>query len=179
MEPAWQYIQEHLDVAEMIDWTILECWGGDKDVYENVRFYSSPEYKNNAVLYGLVDMDLCMYDRQIFAVGFESWPQLHAIIPRGLMYNQEFKDMFLTRLGELLRNEMSDASVRARIDELHAIVEPEAARDLQRWGLDASYFPNNYRRLCSFTEGRAAEMMNAAKAYFGLTEEQAQKYFGG
>ena len=176
---AWQYIREHLDVEEMIDWTILECWGGDKDVYENVRFYSSPEYKNNAVLYGLVDMDLCMYDRQTFAVGFESWPQLHAIIPRGLMYNPEFKDMFLTRLGQLLRNEMSDAAVRERIDALHDMVAPEAARDLQRWGLDGSYFPNNYQRLCSFTEGRAAEMMNAAKTYFGLTEEQAQKYFGG
>ena len=175
---AWQYIQEHMDVAEMIDWTILECWGGDKDVYENVRFYSSPEYKNNAVLYGLVDMDLCMYDHQTFAVGFESWPQLHAIIPRGLMNNPEFKDMFLTRLGELLRGPLSDANVQARIDALAAQVQPEAARDLQRWGLDPSFFAGNLSRLGTFANGRAQEMMDAARTYFGLTAEQAQQYFG-
>ena len=175
---SWQYIQEHMDVAEIIDWTILECWGGDKDVYENVRFYSSPEYKNNAVLYGLVDMDLCMYDHQTYAVGFESWPQLHAVIPRGLLGNAEFKDMFLTRLGELMRGPMSDENVLARIDALSAQVEPEAARDLQRWGLDVSTFSGNLSRLRTFATGRAGEMMDAARAYFGLSADQAQQYFG-
>ena len=175
---AWQYIQEHLDVNEMIDWLILECWSGDIDVYENVRFYSSPEYKNNAVLYGLVDMDLTMNDHQTYAVGFECWPQLHAIIPRGLLNNAEFKNAFLTRLGSLLQNEMSDAAVLARIEKLRAIVAPEAGRDAARWGLSANTFDSQLDRLTNYADGRAAEMANSARGYFGLTPDQAAMYFG-
>ena len=175
---SWQYIQEHLDVEEMIDWVILECYGGDIDVYENVRFYSSPEYENNKVLYGLVDMDLCMSDHQTYALGFECWPQLHAIIPRGLMYNPEFRDMFLSRLGSLLKNELSDAAVLARIQELRAQVEPESARDLARWGHDASFFASCCNRVTGYVDGRAQEMINSAYAYFGLSAAEGSKYFG-
>ena len=175
---AWQYLQEHLDVNEMIDWLILECWSGDIDVYENVRFYSSPEYKNNSVIYGLVDMDLTMTNHQTYAVGFECWPQLHAIIPRGLLYNAEFKNAFLTRLGSLLQNELSDAAVLARIEKLRAIAAPEAARDAARWGFGDTRFDANVTRLVNFTTGRAQEMASSAKGYFGLTQDQAAMYFG-
>ena len=175
---AWQYIQEHMDVSEVIDWLILECWSGDIDVCENIRFYSSPEYKNNAVLYGLVDMDLTMTNHQTYAVGFECWPQLHAIVPRALLQNAELKQAFLTRLGSLLQNEMSDAAVLARIEKLRAVVAPEAARDAERWGLPANTFEGNLDRMTGFTTGRAAEMASAARGYFGLGADQAAMYFG-
>ena len=175
---AWEYIQQHLDVDEMIDWLILEIWGGDFDVYENVRFYSSPEYEDGRVLYGLVDMDLTMMWHDTFAVGFERWPQLHAIIPRGLLSNPEFKDAFLTRLGYLLQNEMSDEAIQQRIDRLRALVEPESARDLQRWGKSGDLFVIQMANLRDFTDGRAKELVGAARGYFGLTQEQAEHYFG-
>jgi len=175
---AWAYIQEHLDVEEMIDWLILECWSGDLDVYENVRFYSSPEYDDGRILYGLVDMDLGMMNHQTYSVGFECWPQLHAVIPRALLSNAEFKDMFLTRLGRLLQNEMSDAAVQQRIDGLRAMVESETDRDLARWNQRTDLFIIQMANLRDFTDGRAMEMVNGARAYFGLTQEQAEHYFG-
>ena len=175
---GWQYLQEHLDVNEMIDWLILECWSGDIDVCENVRFYSSPEYRNNSVVYGLVDMDLTMTNRQTYAVGFECWPQFHAIIPRALLGNAEFKHAFLTRLGSLLQNEMSDEAVLARIEALRAQVAPEAARDLARWQVAGNTFEANVARLTGFTTGRAREMANSAVGYFGLSRDQAVQYFG-
>ena len=175
---AWEYMQQHLDVEEMIDWLILEIWGGDFDVYENVRFYSSPEYEDNKVLYGLVDMDLTMMWHDTFGVGFERWPQLHAEIPRALLSNAEFKDAFLTRLGYLLQNEMSDAAVQQRIDGLRAIVEPESPRDLQRWGRNGDLFAIQMANLRDFTDGRAMELVSSARGYFGLSQEQAERYFG-
>ena len=175
---AWQYLQEHLDVNEMIDWLILECWSGDIDVYENVRFYSSPEYKNGSVIYGLVDMDLTMTNHQTYAVGFECWPQLHAIIPRALLQNGEFKNAFLTRLGSLLQNELGDDQVIARIEKLRTIAGNEAARDLARWNLAANTFDANVERLIGFATGRAREMASSARGYFGLTQDQAVMYFG-
>ena len=175
---AWQYLQDHLDVNEMIDWLILECWSGDIDVYENVRFYSSTEYRNNSVIYGLVDMDLTMTNHQTYAVGFECWPQLHAVIPRALLQNAEFKNAFLTRLGSLLQNELSDDAVLSRIEKLRALAAPEADRDLTRWGLQANTFEANVERLKTFTTGRAREMASSARGYFGLTQDQAVMYFG-
>ena len=178
-EAEWKYMQEHLDIPVLIDWLILECWSGDIDVYENVRFYSSPEYENNRVLYGLADMDLTMSSHETFSVGFGySDAQLHWIIPNALLANAEFKDMFLTRLGQLLNGELSDAAVLSRIDALAAQVAPEADRDQARWGWGAAMFPNSLARLKDFADGRAEEMRNGARAYFGLSEEQMQKYFG-
>ena len=176
---AWQYVQEHLDVNELIDWLILECWSGDIDVFENVRFYSSPEYKNNSVIYGLVDMDLTMSNHQTYAVGFQSaGADMHWIIPQALKNNAEFRQAFLTRLGSLLQNEMSDAAVLARIEKLRAVVAPEASRDIQRWGFAAATFESNLSRITGFTTGRAAEMANSAKAYFGMSADEAARYFG-
>ncbi len=177
-EEGWQYISQRLDVEEMIDWLILECYGGDYDVYENVRFYSSPEYDNGRVLYGLVDMDLTLMWHDTYAVGFERWPQLHAVIPRGLLYNAQFREMFFTRLGALMQNELSDAAVLARIEKLRAIVEPEAARDMARWGQDAGMFYTRLNNLTGFVDGRAMEMVNSARGYFGLSQDQMVKYFG-
>ena len=110
----------------MIDWLILECWSGDIDVYENVRFYASPEYENGKYIYGLADMDLTMMGMDSMSVGFNNF-QLHGIIPSALRYNEEFRDMFLTRLGEMLRGPLSDENAQKTLDELRAIVEPERA----------------------------------------------------
>ena len=175
---SWQYIKDHLDVEEMIDWLILECYGGDYDVYENVRFYYSPDYNGGRIMYGLVDMDLTMMYHDTYAVGFERWPQLHAIIPRGLLYNAEFRDMFLTRLGSLLQNELSDQAVLDRLHKLQAIVQPEAARDMTRWGQDENVFYGRIDNIENFIEGRAWEMANSARAYFGLPQDQGDRYFG-
>ena len=72
--------------------------------------------------------------------------------------------MFLTRLGALLQNEMSDEAVLARIERLRAQVAPEAARDLARWGVAGNTFDSQLSRLTSFTNGRAWEMANSARA---------------
>lgn len=174
---AWAYIQEHLDVPEMIDWLILECWSGDIDVYENVRFYASPEYENGKYVYGLADMDLTMMSTDTYLIGFDNY-QLHGVLPAALLYNAEFKDMFLTRLGEMLRGPLSDANAQETIDALRAIVEPESARDLARWGRPETLFATQMTNIQNFITGRAARMQSDAVAFFGLTADQTAKYFG-
>ena len=174
---GWAYIQEHVDIPEMIDWLILECWSGDIDVYENVRFYASPEYENGKYIYGLADMDLTMMGMDSMSVGFNDF-QLHGIIPSALRYNEEFRDMFLTRLGEMLRGPLSDENAQKTLDELRAIVEPESARDLARWGKSSTLFATQMANLRGFVSGRAARMQNEAIAFFGVSAEDAAEYFG-
>ena len=174
---AWAYMQEHLDVPEMIDWLILECWSGDIDVYENVRFYASPEYENGKYIYGLADMDLTMINTNTYLVGFDNY-LLHGIIPSALLYNAEFKDMFLTRLGEMLRGPLSDENAQETINALRAIVEPESARDLARWGQSPNLFTAQMANIQNFISGRAERMKNDAISLFHLSAEEAAKYFG-
>ena len=173
---GWAYIQEHLDVPEMIDWLILECWSGDIDVYENVRFYASPDYENGRYLYGLADMDLTMMGTDTMSVGFNNF-QLHGIIPAALRGNAEFRDMFLTRLGEMLRGPLSDENAQKTLDELRAVVEPETARDLARWNKPSTLFATQMANLRDFVSGRAEVVKNGAIAFFGVSAEDAAKYF--
>ena len=173
---GWAYIQKHLDVPEMIDWLILECWSGDIDVYENVRFYASPDYENGKYLYGLADMDLTMMGTDTMSVGFNNF-QLHGIIPAALRGNAEFRDMFLTRLGEMLRGPLSDENAQKTLDELRAVVEPETARDLARWGKSSTLFITQMANLRDFVSGRAEVVKNGAIAFFGVSAEEAAKYF--
>ena len=173
---GWAYIQEHLDVPEMIDWLIFECWSGDIDVYENVRFYASPDYENGKYLYGLADMDLTMMGTDTMSVGFNNF-QLHGIIPAALRGNAEFRDMFLTRLGEMLRGPLSDENAQKTLDELRAVVEPETARDLARWGKSSTLFITQMANLRDFVSGRAEVVKNGAIAFFGVSAEEAAKYF--
>ena len=173
---GWAYIQEHLDVPEMIDWLILECWSGDIDVYENVRFYASPDYENGKYLYGLADMDLTMMGTDTMSVGFNNF-QLHGIIPAALRGNAEFRDMFLTRLGEMLRGPLSDENAQKTLDELRAVVEPVTARDLARWGKSSTLFITQMANLRDFVSGRAEVVKNGAIAFFGVSAEEAAKYF--
>ena len=175
---CWDYMKERVDIPVMIDWLILECWSGDIDVYENVRFYASSQYENGKYLYALVDMDLTMMGHDTYSVGFNTIGQVHGIIPMALLSNGEFRDMFLTRLGELLQGGLSTQSVTDRLNELRAIVEPEAARDLARWGKDPGTFNTQMNNLFSFTAGRTGEMVSGARGYFGLNDEQMRQYFG-
>ena len=104
--------------------------------------------------------------------------ELHGIIPSALRYNEEFRDMFLTRLGEMLRGPLSDENAQKTLDELRAIVEPESARDLARWGKSSTLFATQMANLRGFVSGRAARMQNEAIAFFGISAEDAAKYFG-
>lgn len=65
-------------------------------------------------------MDLTMMGMDSMSVGFNNF-QLHGIIPSALRYNEEFRDMFLTRLGEMLRGPLSDENAQKTLDELRAI----------------------------------------------------------
>ncbi|MBQ3275888.1 MAG: lamin tail domain-containing protein [Oscillospiraceae bacterium] len=174
---GWEELQKLADIPEIIDWMILECWGGNLDVYGNVRFYSSPDYENGQIHYGLADMDLSMMRHDTYTVGFNNF-QLHGRIPVSVMWYEPFRDMFLTRLGEMLQGPMSTESVLAQIDELYSEIESEIPRDLARWGQDPSVIDTQRRILKNYTTYRTAEMMDGFRSLYGVTPEEMHKYFG-
>ena len=63
------------------------------------------------------------------------------------------------------------------LDELRAVVEPETARDLARWGKSSTLFITQMANLRDFVSGRAEVVKNGAIAFFGVSAEEAAKYF--
>ena len=53
-----------------------------------------------------------------------------------------------------------------------------SARDLARWGKSSTLFATQMANLRGFVSGRAARMQNEAIAFFGVSAEDAAKYFG-
>ena len=174
---AYAYMQSHLDIPEVIDWLILQCYSGNIDVYGNVRFYSSPQWNGGRYVYGLVDMDLTMMGHNTYTVGFDATGQLHGIIPCALLRNETFRDAFLTRTAELLATALSEENVCRTVDKLAAIFQDEVARDLERWGQPADRFTYQVQNIKAYAAVRVGEMVSAARTFFGLSEEQMETYF--
>ena len=98
----------------------------------------------------------------------------------GLLNNAEFRDKLIGRFAELNKTVLSNENVLKKIDELAAIVEPEIARDRERWGLETEKWyaenealrnfviDNNYEQLC----------LDSFCRNIKVTEEEYAKHFG-
>ena len=64
----------------------------------------------------------------------------------------------------MLRGPLSDENAQKTLDELRAVVEPETARDLARWGKSSTLFITQMANLRDFVSGRAEVVKNGAAA---------------
>lgn len=78
----------------------------------------------------------------------------------------------------MLRGPLSDENARKRLTSCARSSSPESARDLARWGKSSTLFATQMANLRGFVSGRAARMQNEAIAFFGVSAEDAAKYFG-
>lgn len=174
----YEKLKGMVDIPELIEWLILQNYSGNIDVYGNVRFIASPDYNGGRYMYTMTDLDLSMMNHIVYEVGFNRDVQLHGIIPLAVRYNAEFRADYLERLSEMLSDDLSRENVNGIIDELTAILEPEVARDLARWGKDGSIFRQQLTNLKGFTENRVQEVINATQSFFALSPEEMEQYFG-
>ena len=99
-------------------------------------------------------MDLTMMGMDSMSVGFNNF-QLHGIIPSALRYNEEFRDMFLTRLGECCAARSQTRTRRKRSMSCARSSNRRSARDLARWGKSSTLFATQMANLRGFVSGRA------------------------
>jgi len=178
VQANYEELKKKVDIPELIEWLILQNYSGNIDVFGNVRFIASPEYNGGRYMYTMTDLDLSMMNHIVYEVGFNRDVQLHGIIPLAIRYNAEFRQDYLTRLGQMLGEDLSRENVNRIIDELTAILQPEVERDLARWNKDASIFRQQIINLKAFTENRVNEVINATVPYFDLSAAEREQYFG-
>jgi hypothetical protein len=174
-EEHYRYVESRIDFTSMIDWLIYEAYSTNLDVAVNVRYYRSME-GDGKWHYALFDLDLSMksdanFDHLLTA----AWN----IIPRKLLKNEEFQDLFLTRFAYLLEHELSQESVLAEFDSLVAQIDQEMVLERARWPKSVHKTWEGY--LLDLKEeilkDRAGQLKVSIAAYMGRPLSEIEAYF--
>ena len=100
------------------------------------------------------------------------------IVP--LMENEQFKDRFLTRAGQLLTDVLTNETVLAEIDRLVAEIGPEVPRDYGRFSMDAKDWTWDVDQMRDLIVRKNWRQLNieALSTVFDLSDAERAHYFG-
>ena len=100
-------------------------------------------------------------------------------ISRGFMANPQFRQKFLERLSYLMETTLSDENVLARIDYYADLIDAEVPRERARWSGSYEAWLERVEELRTFVrDDHLIKMVNKLRQYIGLTDEEAETYFG-
>ncbi len=174
----YEYITEHVDVENLIDWCIFESYSANMDIWNNMRVLGSTA-GDGKWRYGLVDLDLT-FASETFGLYQTAFQGLHSVIPAGLLENEEYRELFAERASVLLSGVLSDEHVLEMIDRMADQVRPEIEMDRDRWGGSVEAWENNIQRMREFvSQGRAAWVADDCADVLGLTQSEREYWFGG
>jgi len=179
----YEFVCSKVDIDSLIDWFIIEAYSGNTDTQGNLRLFRSFE-NGNKWTFAFYDIDWGFVNPyNCFTLLIQGGGNVGGEMPTilwGLLNNAEFKEKLIARYAEVYNTVLSNEHVLEKIDELAAVVEPEVARDRERWGLELEKWyeevenlrrfiiDNNYEQLCLDNFCRNV----------GVSDEQRAQYFG-
>ena len=181
LEENYRYICSQMDIDSLIDWFLLESYCNNTDIQGNVRYMRSPESGNR--------WQMVFYDLDwTFGSGIPFSPLLEGEAHTGdqmplligsLCRNAVFREKVLARYGQLVNGTLSDEHVLTLLDNYVALLEPEVARDRERWGLNLNAWYENLDTLRSLIQNNYARYTASCLCNYlhAGSDEQAQ-YFG-
>lgn len=178
---VYEYCCTVMNMESLIDWMIIQGYSTNGDVQQNLRYFRSTETGYTyemafydldwAFYYHLPFTDILSNDRQM------SWQHLR--ITMKLIKNPTFRQQFLERLSYHMEHTLSNENVLARIDYYQKLLEPEVARERQRWGGTYQGWINQINRMKRFITqtDHMKDIVNRLVRYIGLTQAEINKYF--
>jgi spore coat protein CotH len=126
----YDYVKSKMDVNSFMDYMICEIYVGNSD-YANIQYYKLPEGKWKWIYY-----DFCW--------GFNKVNHKTLHLRRGsrpagsdlfnsLLKNPEWRDDFIRRFAEIMNTVYTPERVNEHIDKLYSDVEPEIAREREKF----------------------------------------------
>lgn len=174
-EEHYNYMQEHVDFSSMIDWLIFEAYSANRDLATNVRYYRSLE-GDGKWHYALYDLDMSMNaDAGFDALLKGAWD----IIPRKLLKNETFQDLFLKRMAYLLEHELSQEAVLAEVDSLVSQIDEEMVLERARWPKDVNKTWEGYVEDLKkqVLKDRESQMKESIAKYLSRPVSEIDAYF--
>lgn len=183
LDENYQYLCDQVDVDSLIDWFLIESYSANTDIQGNVRLFRSPE-NGNKWSFALYDLDWAFYYAGCdFTVLLEevgnAGNQMPSLV-KTMLQHPDFRAKVLQRFAELNRTTLSNEHVLALIDQFQALLEPEAARDRERWDLDLGSWYARVDELRAFITDNDWEMHNIDQLCWLLkvTAAEREEYFG-
>lgn len=179
----YREICERVDVDSLIDWFLFEGYSANTDVQGNVRVLRSDD-NGGKWSFALYDLDWGFYyagsDFAVILSGIGNAGNQMPPLVKAMLKNEDFRDKLLTRFAQLNKTTLSNAHVLARIDEYQALLEPEVARDRERWDMSASSWYSYVDALRDFLIDNDWENHNIDQlcSLLDLTAEEREAYFG-
>ena len=141
------FIDYHLAVIYFQNFDIgnIKCWRPRREdgrfrwiLYDQDYGFDlwKPEVYLPAMARDYADYDN-MFDFYTNSVGTSTgWPNAggRTLLLRRLLVNREFRRQFINRCADLLNSAFREERVAARIEAMAAVIRPEIARHLSRWG---------------------------------------------
>ncbi len=174
-EEYYRYVEERIDFDSMIDWLIYEAYSTNLDLAVNVRYYRSME-GDGKWHYALFDLDLSMKtDANFDHLTTPAWD----IIPRKLLKNATFQDLFLKRFAYLLQNDLSQESVLAEFDKLIDQIDEEMVLERARWPKSVNKEWIDYAQDLKgeILKDRAGQLKQSIADYMGRPLSEIEAYF--
>ncbi len=173
-----------VDIDSLIDWLFMEGFCANTDVTSGNLRYARSALADNKWHLLFYDLDAAFrssssvqcnllndYGASVIQVAAFSVP---------LMENESFREQFLTRAAELLRDPLSNEAVLAEIDRMADEIRPEIERDYKRAGSSVKSWENAMEELRYMIYDRDWRQLNidGICQAFDLDDDAREKYFG-
>ena len=172
---------EMFDIENLVDYLVLQSYGGNIDLYNNVKYYMSPEEdgKWRLIFY---DQDQTFYRNEgavnIIFGGYAKPSPFLTDISKSLCKNSEFRDKFLRRYAEALQTTLSDENALRVIDDLCAQLSPEIERDRARIDTTVEQWQEYVDQLKAFFQnGYHTHVIDNLCTCLNLSDAERQMYF--
>ena len=184
LESSYQYIDERVDIPNLIDFLIAEIYYANYDwPCNNYRKWRTNE-PGSKWRFLINDLDLSFgfssdspWDKESLDHAFEngdSWPNCGVSnhLFRKMMGNQRFEDEFLERFIYHMENTFNSNTVIDKIDEFKELFEPEMEEHISRWSYPSSIteWYSEIEVMKDFAKRRPCFMKNHIMEYFELDE---------
>lgn len=180
----YEKVNSVVDVRNYMEYIAIEMFVGNGDTL-NVKRYRNlnDDGRWRWILFDLDNafkLDTNSIDRWLNpkGMGINLWTDNRLFV--ALMKNPQFRDEFLTYMGEKLATTYSSQSMYDRFNEFYNILDPLLDDQLAKWGPTREKYMSHVKSLIGYLEARPMKLMTyfANCQYLNLSTEEMYHYFG-
>ena len=188
----YKFVTDNMDVDSFMDYMIAEVYNGNTDTY-NIQCYKLKGGKWKWIFYdfcwGFYDVNHQSLNARMGNTGLDA---ASGRLFKALLNNAEWRDKFVRRFAELLDTAFAPERVIALVDELYGYVQPEIAREREKFNGETfmgvkqnsqvlgTYegFEREIARIKDFAQKRPDEIKKQLKSVLGLSDSYMAEVFG-
>lgn len=177
-------IGNHIDIQNYIEYMAVQIFTGNTDTL-NVKRYrnGNADGKWRWVLFDLdwaFTTDTDSINRWLTPGGMGNGGRTDNTLFVACMKNPQFRDEFLTYMGQQMATTFSTQNVVSKIQERYMILQPLLDDQLARWEISREKYEKELKFLVNYAEERPMKLMGyfSKTKHLNLSAEEMQHYFG-